>query len=148
MGWTKTALRHLRAFGRIDGFECEIEAELLFHVEMRQLENMQAGMAAETARQQALEQFGDLEQVKQQCAVVRRDGLTARMTRALKRLCWALALIGLSLGLTSNVMAVRQSGQVLVAIAVLLRLFFYVKHLTHQTRRPHAAQPQKILFDE
>jgi hypothetical protein len=148
MGWTKTVLRHLRAFGRIGGIECEIEAELLFHIEMRTLENIEAGIPAETARQKALKQFGDFEAMKRQCAAVRREALAARITKALKLLSWALALGGLNIALTSNLEAARHSGQVLVAIAILLRLFFYVRDVHRRKPRALIASQEKILFDD
>jgi hypothetical protein len=148
MGWTNTALRHLRAFVRIGGIECEIEAELRFHIEMRTLEHIEAGMPVESARQQALKQFGDFEAMKRQCAAVRREALTARITKAVKLLSWALAIGGLKIALTSEVEAARHGGQVLVAIAILLRLFFYLRAAHHQKPRPLVASQEKILFDD
>jgi hypothetical protein len=148
MSRTKTVLRHLRAFGRIGGMECEIEAELLFHIEMRTLEHIEAGEPLETARQQALKQFGDFEAMKRQCAAVKRRALAARITKALKLLSWALAIGGLKVALTSPLEAARHGGQVLVAIAILLRLFFYVRDVQQQKFHPLVASQEKILFDD
>lgn len=147
MGWTKTVLRRLGAFGRVGNVECEIEAELLFHIEMRTLEHSEAGVPMETARQQALKQFGDFEALKQQCAAVKRQALAARITKAIRLLSWALAIGGLKVALTSEVEAARHGGQVLVAIAILLRLFFYVRDAHQQKPRPLVASQEKILFD-
>jgi len=148
MGWTKTVLRHLRAFGRINGIECEIEAELLFHIEMRTLDNIEAGMPPETARQNALKQFGNFEDMKQQCSVAKQSALAVRISRAIKLLSWVLALSGLNFALLGTLETVRHSGQVLVAIAILLRLFFYIRNLSRENQRPFAAPQEKILFDD
>jgi hypothetical protein len=147
MDGTKTVLRHLRTFGRIRGFECEIEAELFFHIDMRTQDHIEAGMPPENARQKALEQFGDFEEVKQRCSVTRQASLEARVTRAIKLLSWILALSGLSIILTGTVEVIRHSGHVLIAIAILLRLFFYVRNLRPANQHKSAAQQEKILFD-
>ena len=147
MDWTKTVLHHLRTFGRIKGFECEIEAELLFHIDMRTQHHIEAGIPPENARQKALEQFGDFEEVKQRCSVTRQASPEARATRAIKLMSWILALSGLSLILTGTVEAIRHSGQVLIAIAILLRLFFYIRNLSHTNQHKSAAPQGKILFD-
>jgi hypothetical protein len=148
MGWTKTALRHLRAFARINGVEYEIEAELLFHIEMRTLENVEAGMLPEAARQQALKRFGDLEEVRQSCAEARRQSQATRRARAIKLLSWVLALSGLPLALSDQPEAIQHAGEVLVMIAILLRLFFYVRSLNGEKARSFSVAPEKILFDE
>lgn len=147
MDGTKTVLRHLRTFGRIKGFEVEIEAELLFHIDMRTQDHIDAGMLPENARQKALEQFGDFEEVKQLCSVTRQASPEARTARAIKLLSWILALSGLILKLAGTVEVIRHSGNVFIAIAILLRLFFYVKNLSHTNQHKSAAPQEKILFD-
>jgi hypothetical protein len=131
MGWTKTVLRHLRAFGRIEGFECEIEAELLFHIEMRTQQNIETGMLPETAKQDALNRFGDFDQVRNRCRKAKQETLVSRLARVTKLLTWAMVLGGFALPFLSPVRAIQQAGHLLVAIAILWRLFLYVKNLRH-----------------
>lgn len=47
--------------------EGEIVEELNFHIEMRALDNLRAGMAADEARQDALRRFGDFKAIHQAC---------------------------------------------------------------------------------
>jgi hypothetical protein len=148
MGWTKTVLRHLRAFGRTRGFECEIEAELLFHIEMRTQDNIDAGMLPETAKQNALKQFGNFDDLKQRCSATRQQSPAVRINRAIKLLSLALAATGLKLAFTSDIDMVRHSGKVLFVIAILLRIFFYVRNRSRENQHPPAAQQEKILFDD
>src|SRR5687768_13603262 len=131
MGWTKTVLRHLRAFGRIEGFECEIEAELLFHIEMRTQQNIEAGMPPETAKQDALNRFGDFDQVRNRCRKVKQETLVSQIAKATKLLIWAMAIGGFALPYLIPVKEIQQAGNLLIAIAILCRLFLYVKNLRH-----------------
>lgn len=148
MDWTKTVLRHFRTFGRIKGFECEIETELLFHIEMRTQDHIEAGMLPENARQKALEQFGDFDEVKQRCSVTRQASLEARTARAIKLLSWLLAFSGLGLKLAGTVEVIRHSGHLFIAIAILLRLYFYTRNLSHTNQHKPIAPQEKILFDQ
>jgi len=68
-----SALRELAAYVRLPDprpiaeIDEEIREELAFHLEMRALENVSAGMAPEEARRDALRRFGDLEKTRRAC---------------------------------------------------------------------------------
>jgi RNA polymerase sigma-70 factor (ECF subfamily) len=47
--------------------EQEILDELEFHIEMRTLDNVRAGMSADDARQDAVRRFGDFERIHKRC---------------------------------------------------------------------------------
>jgi hypothetical protein len=148
MGWTKTALRHLRAFGRIQGFECEIEAELLFHIEMRTQQNIEAGMQPDTAKQDALKRFGDFDQLKDRCRKVKQEALVSQLAKAVKLFTWAIAIGGFALPYLIPVKELQQAGNLLVAIAILLRLFLYVRKLSHKRHSPFSEPEASVLFED
>ena len=47
--------------------EQEILDELEFHLEMRTLDNVRAGMPADEARQDAVRRFGDFQRIRKTC---------------------------------------------------------------------------------
>lgn len=145
MGWTKTVLRHLRAFGRIEGFEWEIEAELLFHIERRVQQNIESGMLPEIARQEALKRFGDFDQVKDQCRKVKQEALVSQFAKTVKLFTWAMAIGGFALTFLSSVKELQQAGNLLVMIAILLRLFLYVRNLNYDTRARSLNDKQELI---
>lgn len=140
MSWAKRVLRRLRLSGRIDSFECEIRAELLFHVEMRTQDNIEAGMPPEEARRDALERFGDLEQVAQHCREIKESNRAARLEKVTERLAPILAIAGFGINIVGHFRGitpeVSQIGRLLVIIAILLYLFVYVRSLTFNRRVP------------
>jgi hypothetical protein len=148
MSWTKAALRHLRAFGRIQGFECEIEAELLFHIEMRTQQNIEAGMQPDTAKQDALTRFGDFDQVKDSCCKAKQEALVSQFAKTVKLFTWAMAFGGFALTFLSSVKELQQAGNLLVTIAILLRLFLYVRKLSHKRHQTFSEPEESVLFED
>ena len=59
-------------FRRLFGLEpaADVDAELAFHVEMRQRELIEQGETPERARQLALQRFGDFEGARQECVAI------------------------------------------------------------------------------
>jgi hypothetical protein len=130
MEWGKRVLRRLTATGRIDEIECEVKAELLFHVEMRTRDNIESGIAPEDARTQALERFGDLDRLSNDCRMIRRQAYYSRLSRTTTLFSLVMAALGLAISLLDAPLQTQQVGRLLVAIAVLLRLFVYLKRTT------------------
>lgn len=150
MDWTKTALRHLRAFGRIEIFDIEIEAELNFHIEMRTQENIETGMLPEAAKQDALKRFGDFDQIKGRCRKVKEEPLLLQIAKPVKLLTWAMAIGGFTIIFLSFlfVKEIQQVGNLLVAIAILLRLFLYVRNVSHKKHQTFSEPEEKVLFED
>src|SRR5437773_2233051 len=60
--------------------EREVDAELAFHLEMRERQLIAAGMDPQAAKQEALRQFGDMHSVRDFCVTLDED-----RERAMKR---------------------------------------------------------------
>lgn len=140
MSWVKTGWRRFRLLSRMDSFECEIKAELLFHVEMRTLDNVEAGMSLEEARKAALERFGDVEHYQTLCSQVRQESQAAKMAKLVNFGVWIMVAIGIAFTLANSSIQVRQIRHLLIAIALLLRLFHYARNWQHRHSHPHPAQ--------
>lgn len=63
----RAAILRLRGAVRGGKVESDVGAELRFHIEMRTLDNIAAGMTPERAREDAVRRFGDFGQVKEMC---------------------------------------------------------------------------------
>jgi hypothetical protein len=107
--------------------ELEIEEELHLHIELLLRENIQHGMSPEEARAATLKRFGDFDGVKNECVEIRRRSRPLR--RGLKLCAVLLALTGLILRISSTDLHVDHIGDLLIAIAVLGRLFLFVRSL-------------------
>jgi hypothetical protein len=69
MSWLQTAAAALRFPDPrpLPVLEQEILDELKFHLDMRTLDNLGAGMSAEEARQAAVRRFGDFDRIRKTC---------------------------------------------------------------------------------
>ncbi|MEO6724673.1 MAG: permease prefix domain 1-containing protein [Blastocatellia bacterium] len=113
---------------RSKAFECQIEEELRFHIEMRTRDNIAAGMLPEEAERDALQRFGDFDHVSRECREISRERLmNAATMKAMKGITWVMLGCGLTLILISDVSTVRQVGQVLICIAILWWLLLYLR---------------------
>lgn len=61
--------------------EKEVDSELRFHLEKRIQENIAAGMSPEQARQAAVERFGDVESIRDECAQILTEDRKANARR-------------------------------------------------------------------
>ena len=68
---TKISLR-IRSLFRRDRADRELADELRFHLERQIAANLAAGMPPEAARQAALREFGGVDQIREECADMRR----------------------------------------------------------------------------
>jgi hypothetical protein len=121
----KTALHSL--FGLFDSQarEREIEEEMDFHLELMTREFMRQDFASAEARRLALERFGDVAKVRRECIEIRRRN--GALVRALKSILILMFLIGISLRVFSSEITVMHMGDLLAVIAVMGRLFIYVR---------------------
>jgi hypothetical protein len=147
MRWTKNLFRHFGVFSRFEIFHCEIEAEINFHLEMRTQENIELGMLPEAARQDALQRFGDLEDLKRLCKQARQENRVAKRGQALKAVSLLLATSGLVISCMDAMQEIHQVGHLFVVIAILLRLFLYAKRAYLKSDHPSFTLRETRLSD-
>ena len=72
MSWIKGTVRFLHAWRHPDQIAREVEAELRFHIQMRERANIEGGMRPDEAHHAALQSFGDFDRVKTRCCEISR----------------------------------------------------------------------------
>lgn len=105
----------------------EVEEELQFHIEMLERKYAQQGLCAADAKAAAAKRFGSLERVKKECVDI--SSRNSFLRRVLKFTTILVALMGLSITLSSSDFKVARIGHLLITIAVLVRLLLYVRGL-------------------
>jgi len=121
--------------------EREIEEELRFHLELLTQEHLRRDMSLTEAKDAALKRFGNFEQIRNQCLEISRSGHP--FMRVLKSLLIAVFLLGVLARVFSTEFHVMRIGDILIFIAILGRLFLYVRGLNpsnfraeHETSSP------------
>jgi len=118
-----------RLYHRFDRevIERQIEEELRYHLELLTEQHLQQEMSLAEAKDAALKRFGNFEQVKDQCVEISRSNRP--MIRALKFFLILVFLAGVFVRVFSPELHVTKVGDVLIFIAIMGRLFFYVRGL-------------------
>lgn len=119
----------------------EVEEELRFHLELLTEALMQQDMPREQANAAALERFGNVEQIKDQCVEIsRRNHPTIR---ALKSFLILVFLVGVLVRVFSTEFHVTRFGDVLIAVGILGRLWVYVRGLNPSSflSKPETSSP-------
>jgi len=111
-----------------DVIEREIEEELRFHLELLTEQQLARDLPLAEAKVAALRRFGDVEEIKDQCVEISRRNRP--LERALKSLLILVFLGGVLVRVFGTEVAVARAGDVLIAIAFLGRVFFYVRGLS------------------
>lgn len=118
----------------------EIEEELSFHLELLAQEHLEE-MSLKEAKAAALKRFGNVEQIRDQCAEISRR--SHHSVRAVKAFLILIFLSGVMVRIFSTEMHVMRVGGILIAVALMSRLFLYVRglnpssfHTQHQTSSP------------
>ena len=123
----KSVLKDL--FHRFDRevIERQIEDELRFHLELLTEHNLERNMPLPAAKDAALKRFGNVEQIKEQCVEITRNNRP--LIRALKFILILVFLAGVCVRIFSPELHLTRIGDVLIYVAVLGRLLFYVRGL-------------------
>jgi hypothetical protein len=140
----KAVLKSL--FHRFDRevIERQIEDELRLHLELLTEHNLERDMPLTEARDAALRRFGNVEQIKEQCVEISRNNRP--LIRALKFLLILVFLAGVLVRIFSPELHFTRIGDVLISVAVLGRLFFYVRSLNPSqfSSEPVASSPLRL----
>jgi len=108
--------------------ELEVEEELHLHIEMLVYEHIQRGMSPEEARAATLKRFGNLNEIKNECMEI--CSRNRPLQRALKLGAILVFLTGVLVRIAGTNLHVTRIGTTLIIIAVLGRLFHYVRSLS------------------
>jgi hypothetical protein len=121
--------------------EGEIEEELRFHLEILTETLLQKDMSLAEARHAALQRFGNVEQIRDQCVEISRRNTPA--IRALKSFLILLFLVGVLVRVFGTEFHVTRVGDVLIAVGILGRLWVYVRGLNPSSflSKPETSSP-------
>ena len=122
----------------------EIEEELRFHLDLLTDEHCRQDMPWADARDTALRRFGNVERIKDQCVEISRRNRPA--IRALKLLMTLVFLTGVLVRVFSPEYHLTRVGDILMAVAVLSRLWIYVRWLNPSTffSKPETSSPLRL----
>jgi hypothetical protein len=147
----------------------EVEEQLDFHLDLLTQQHCEGEKSWEEARVTAQRQFGNVEQIRDQCVEISRR--SRPLLRVLKSLMILVFVTGVLVRIFSPELHVTRVGDILMAVAVLGRLLLHLRSLTppsfHSNRetestlglkdnspRPISSQERKqtplerVIFDE
>ena len=105
----------------------EIDEELRFHIDLLTDEHFRRSMSFEDAREAAFVRFGNIEQITDECAQIKRR--EHPLIRALKLFLVLVFLSGVVIRILAPEYHVTRVGDVLMAVGFLGRLWLYVRGL-------------------
>ena len=128
-----------------EAIEREVEEELRFHLELLIEQHLQHGDTFEQARASALKQFGNVENVKDQCVEISKR--RRLFTRALKSFLALTFLAGIFIRIFATELRVDRVGQMLIIVAVMGRVFLYVRGLKPAGFRPTSDTSSPLMLN-
>ena len=128
-----------------EAIEREVEEELRFHLELLTEQHLQHADTLVEARASALRRFGNVEQVKDQCVEISKR--KHPFTRALKSFLILTFLAGVFLRIFGTELHVFRVGQMLITVAVMGRLFLYVRGLKPAGFRPKSDTSSPLMLN-
>ena len=130
----KDLTRRLFNPGGSETIEREVDEELRFHLELLIEQHLQHGDTLEEAKAAALRQFGNVEHVKDQCVEISER--KRAFTRVLKSFMVLIFFAGIFVRIFGTELHVDRVGDMLMTIAVMGRVFLYVRGLKPAGFRP------------
>jgi hypothetical protein len=122
----------------------EIDEELRFHLDLLTDEHVRRSMSFEDAREAAFTRFGNIEQITDECAQIKRR--QPPLVRALKLFLVLVFLSGVVIRIFAPEYHVTHVGGVLMAVGLLGRLWLYVRGLVPSSfiSKPEESSPLKL----
>lgn len=123
----------------------EIDEELRFHLELLTEANLRLEMSLDQAQDAALKRFGNIDQIKTECAEISRRNNP--VFRALKAFMILVFLVGILVRVFSFEFHLTRVGDVLIAVGVLGRLLLYVRGLnpSNYSSKPETLSPLRLI---
>jgi len=128
-----------------EAIEREVEEELRFHLELLTEQQLQYADTLEEATASALRQFGDVEQIKDECVEISKR--KRPLTRALKSFLILTFLAGIFVRIFAAELHVDRVGQMLIVISVMGQLFLYVRGLKPAGFRPKSDASSPLMLN-
>jgi hypothetical protein len=130
-----------------EAIERDIGAELDFHLDLLTEDYLQQDMSLQQARDAALRQFGNVEQITAQCAEISRR--RHPLILALKCLLSVVFLAGILLRVLAGERHLKNCGALLSAVSILSWVFLYVRlHKEQFLSQPETSSPLKLTDQE
>ena len=125
----------------------EIDDELRFHIDLLTDEHVRRSMSFEEASEAAMKRFGNVEEVRDQCAQIRREGHP--VIRALKLFLVVVFLSGVLIRIFAPEYHITRVGDILMAVGLLGRLWLYVRGLMPSSfiSKPEDGSPLHLRDD-
>jgi hypothetical protein len=127
-----------------EAIEREVEEELRFHLELLE-EHFQHAASSADARASALSRFGNVERVKDQCVEISKR--KRPFTRALKSFLILAFVAGVFVRICGTELHVVRVGDILMAVAVMGRLFLYVRGLKPSSFQPKSDTSSPLMLN-
>lgn len=124
--------------------EREVEEELRFHLELL-MEDFQDTVSFAEARASALKRFGNVERIKDQCVEISKR--KRPFTRALKSFLILTFVAGIFVRIFGTELHVVRVGAMLITVAVMGRLFLYVRGLKPSGFRPKSDTSSPLMLN-
>jgi|SRR5687768_1564275 len=128
-----------------EAIEREVEEELRFHLESLTEQYLQHADTFEEARASALRRFGDVEQVTDECVEISKR--RRPFMRALKSFFILIFLAGIFVRIFGTELHVDRFGTMLITVAVMGRLFLYVRGLNPAGFRPKSDPSSSLILN-
>ena len=128
-----------------EAIEREVEEELRFHLELLTEQYLQHADTLVEARASAFRRFGNIEEVRDQCVEISKR--KRPFTRMLKSFLLLTFIAGISVRIFATELHVDRVGQMLIAVAVMGRLFLYVRSLRPAGFRPKSDTSSPLMLN-
>lgn len=136
-----------RLLKRIDSHavEREVEEELRFHLDMLARDHCQLNVSTTEARAFALKRFGNVELIRDQCVEISKR--KSPFARVMKSFLILIFLAGIFVRIFGTELHVVRVGAMLITVAVMGRLFLYVRGLKPSGFRPTSEASSPLMLN-
>jgi hypothetical protein len=123
----------------------EVEDELRFHLDQLTEEQLRLDVTLEEAKAAALDRFGDIDQIKEECVEISRSSHPILL--ALKSFLILVFLGGVLLRVFASEPTVKHCANILMAVGVLGRLLVYARGLRPSSflSQPETSSPLMLI---